>query len=581
MKKRFLACLLAALLLAACLPLPAFAAEGGFVIENGILTKYNGPGGGVTIPDGVTSIGDYAFYKCEDITSVVIPNGVTRIGFNAFNMCGNLTKVVLPDTLAEIGAQSFKECAFSTITIPDSVKTIGEFAFAYCPNLTTVTIPSSVALIGGEVSSSSAFWSCKSLTGIYVDEGNSVYSSMDGVLYTKAQDELLVYPCGRQGHFTMPYGATAIGNQAFKACEGLTGITIPDSVDIIGPSAFSGCTGLAEVALPNSVTTIELLAFSNCAGLASITIPNSVTTIGGSAFWGCDNLANLTIPDSVTEVGGEAFAFCYKLADIAIPDGITSIGQKTFYYCTGLATITIPATVTSIGYEAFRGCDSLQDVYYSGTKEQWEKVSIESGNDALANATLHCTGKPEEPTPPPVDPGAVFTDVPADAYYFKPVSWAVEAGITNGAGAGKFNPNGSCTRGQIVTFLWRAAGSPQPTGEANPFTDVKPSDYFYKPVLWAVENQVTGGTGAGTFSPGRPCTRDQAVTFLWRAAGKPSASGSSAFTDVPAGSYYEGAVNWAVENGITTGAGAGRFNPGGACTRGQIVTFLYRDMGAA
>lgn len=179
-----------------------------------------------------------------------------------------------------------------------------------------------------------------------------------------------------------------------------------------------------------------------------------------------------------------------------------------------------------------------------------------------------------------------FSDVYEDDYYADPVVWAVENGITDGLGNGKFGPGQSCTRGQIVTFLWRAAGEPEPASTENPFADVKEGDYFYKPVLWAAENGITGGTGTNAdgqalFSPGSGCTRAQAVTFQWRAAGKPTPSTSSTFTDVPSGSYYADAVSWAVENKITDGVGGGKFAPNDKCTRGQIVTFLYRGRGVA
>ena len=172
--------------------------------------------------------------------------------------------------------------------------------------------------------------------------------------------------------------------------------------------------------------------------------------------------------------------------------------------------------------------------------------------------------------------GGVFADVPNSAYYADAVKWAVAQGITNGRGSGLFGSNDACTRAQIVTFLWRAAGSPAPKMTFNPFSDVSPDAYYYQAVLWAVENGITGGMGNGRFSPEGTCTRGQSVTFLHRAAGAPAVSGSS-FQDVPASSYCADAVQWAVKNGITQGNGAGAFSPNGGCTRAQIVTFLYRQ----
>lgn len=171
-----------------------------------------------------------------------------------------------------------------------------------------------------------------------------------------------------------------------------------------------------------------------------------------------------------------------------------------------------------------------------------------------------------------------FSDVPNNAYYVNAVAWASSKGITTGTSETTFSPNSNCTRGQIVTFLWRSHGCPEPSSNANPFIDVKEDAYYYKAVLWAVEQGVTSGTSATTFSPNNNCTRGQAVTFMWRAAGKPAtASSASNFVDVKSGAFYGDAVAWAVEKGITTGTSATTFSPDGVCIRGQIVTFLYRN----
>ena len=171
-----------------------------------------------------------------------------------------------------------------------------------------------------------------------------------------------------------------------------------------------------------------------------------------------------------------------------------------------------------------------------------------------------------------------FTDVPSGAYYEDAVIWAVKKGITSGTSATTFNPDGSCTRAQAVTFLWRAAGSPEPKSAAMPFTDVPTGSYFEKAVLWAVENGITKGTSDTTFGPDASCTRAQIVTFLWRANGSHAVSGNSAFTDVASDAYYAAAVAWAEKNGVTGGIGGGLFGSDNTCTRAQIVTFLYRAM---
>ncbi len=174
--------------------------------------------------------------------------------------------------------------------------------------------------------------------------------------------------------------------------------------------------------------------------------------------------------------------------------------------------------------------------------------------------------------------GTVFTDVPADAYYAEAVEWAVSQGITAGTSATTFSPDAGCTRGQVVTFLWRAAGSPLVT-DAMDFTDVPADAYYAEAVRWAVSQGITAGTSATTFSPEAICTRGQIVTFLWRTAGSPVVTDATGFTDVSAGAYYAKAVRWAVSQGITAGTSATTFSPESICTRSQIVTFLFRAMG--
>ena len=170
----------------------------------------------------------------------------------------------------------------------------------------------------------------------------------------------------------------------------------------------------------------------------------------------------------------------------------------------------------------------------------------------------------------------VFVDVAEGSYYEEAIDWAVEKGITNGVSSNMFAPNDPCTRAQIVTFLWRAAGSPEPKN-ASSFSDVPASAYYARSVAWAVENGITTGTGNGGFSPDATCTRAQSVTFLYRALSA-RAEGTAEFRDVPKNAYYADAVAWAAANGITTGIGGGLFGSDNDCTRGQIVTFLWRAM---
>ncbi len=194
--------------------------------------------------------------------------------------------------------------------------------------------------------------------------------------------------------------------------------------------------------------------------------------------------------------------------------------------------------------------------------------------------------KPSDPITPAPTPDddkeeekkPTFIDVLPGAYYYDAVEWAVAEGITNGITATTFCPDMVCTRAQMVTFLWRAAGSPAPESSEMPFKDVAAGTYYYNAVLWAVENGITNGTSATTFSPDATVTRAQTVTFLWRMKKAPDATGKMVFSDVKQDAYYTEAVLWAVEEGITNGTSATTFSPDAGCTRAQIVTFLYRCM---
>ncbi len=222
----------------------------------------------------------------------------------------------------------------------------------------------------------------------------------------------------------------------------------------------------------------------------------------------------------------------------------------------GYSTITIEADETK-NYKAGRASLEVMVTEWSFD----EKPSVETPPP----------GSPDDPAPP----ASAFSDVPAGAYYADAVAWAVQNDITTGTGATTFSPDTPCTRAQAVTFMWRANDMPKPYTVTNPFWDVRFAEYYYQAVMWAMENGITSGTSERYFSPDAPCTRAQIVTFLWRAAGEPYAGGSG-FSDVAEGAYYAQAVAWAVENGITGGTGGGKFSPDDTCTRAQIVTFLYR-----
>ena len=438
-----------------------------------------------------------------------------------FDYRESITEVRLPDGLTTIAESAFDGCrCLASITIPDGVTSIGRGAFAGCKDLASITIPDSV---------------------------------------------------------------TAIDEYAFYSCNGLTSVTIPESVISLGDCVFEECHFLETVKLPRHVTSFGIRTFYYCTKLKSVTVPEGVEHIGLYCFSNCVNLESISLPDSVKDIGEHAFDGCTMLSGITVPANVESVGNYAFENCASLTEMILPASVRQVGYRAFAGCDKLSritilnqnceffDAWYSTGIPAETVVCADSGSTAEAYAKKY--GYPFEAN------GLAhwFADVDSNAYYADAVIWAVEKGITNGTGNSLFSPENTCTRAQVVTFLWRAAGRPEPRSNTNPFADVAEGQYYYKAVLWAVEQGITTGTSAGRFSPDSGCTRGQVVTFLWRAAGKPAPESTThPFTDVRVGEYYEKPVIWAVESGITTGTAADRFSPAATCKRAQIATFLYR-----
>ena len=302
----------------------------------------------VTIGNSVTSIGEYAFYDCSSLTSVTIPNSVTIVGEGVFQGCENLLNVTIPNSVISIGSLAFNCCiSLTSVTIPNSVTSIGDYAFTHCSNLTSITIPKSVTNIG-----EGAFCTCNDLTSIDVASDNSNYCSFNGVLYNKTKTELIQCPGGFQGSFSIPTSVTSIAGEAFDGCSYLTSVTIP-----------------------NSVTSIGQFAFSYCSSLMSVTIPNSVTYISNGTFCECSSLTSVNIPDSVISIDSQAFLSCSRLTSVGIPDNVTYIGLQAFGFCSRLTSITIPDSVTNIGLDAFNGCDQL--TIYGAKGSEAEKYATQ------------------------------------------------------------------------------------------------------------------------------------------------------------------------------------------------------------
>ena len=433
-------------------------------ISNHLIEARNNLSGEYIIKHGTKMIADNAFWYCRSLTSISIPDSVTSIGEYALGWCG-LTNITIPDSVTSIGKSVFYNCrSLTSISIPDSVTSIGKSVFYNCRSLTSITIPDSVTSIGYK-----AFSSCGGLTSITVASGNPVYhSSGNCIIETDSKTliagcknsiiptdgsvtsigEYAFYDCISLTSIEIPDSVTSIGNHAFSGCDSLTGIEIPDSITSIGRYAFYDCSRLTSITIGNGVTSIgdeafgwcselsavyitdvaawckihfydeaanplghkrnlylngELVtdlvipgsvisignyAFYDCNSLTSVTIPGSVISIGDSAFYDCNSLTSVTIPGSVISIGDSAFYNCSSLTSVTIPDSVISIGDSAFYNCSSLTSVTIPDSVTSIGASAFSGCSSLTSVTFEDPEGWYVSFYGATSDTNLASSEL-------------------------------------------------------------------------------------------------------------------------------------------------------------------------------------------------
>ena len=421
----------------------------------------------------------------------------------------------------------------------------------------------------------------------------------------------------KMSSITLPDGLLSIGARAFRSCKALTGVTIPDTVVRIEAYAFLWCEGLKSATLPQGLIALKDSTFSGCLALAQIELPESLTSIGPAAFYNC-GLTELTVPASVTSIASEAFAGCTALKGIKFlgcpeiaADSFSDVSATVFYPDDGGWTEEMrqdygPGTLTWVPFSATLKLNRTSlSVAVKGAAEL--KASFSTGADASgfvtwsssnnSVATVDANGVVTAKKYGKCSITARFDDLGISAscqvqtlfwdvadpskYYFKPVYWAAEHGITAGYNYEYFDPQGECTREQMMTFMWRMAGKPEPETKESPFKDVSKGDYFFKAVMWGVENGITNGYTAGPyagrFGVGMPCLREQAMTFLWRMKGKPEPrTTTNPFKDVMEFGYYYKAVLWASENGIAKGYEDGTYGVGKTCLREHMVTFLSR-----
>ena len=564
-------------------------------------------GGDYIIPSGVASILAYCFSN-TNVHSISIPDSVIKIGLAAFRNCKDLETIALPDGITEIPQYLLYKCSsLKSLVVPDGVTRILFNAFDCCSELESIVFPSSIQFISNEAVHDNTNLKYVYFKGtesdwnnITINDGNDLLKSVpihyQATDHTWLESEMLLNPtCTESG----------IRSYSCKVCDAEKYEVIPAT----GHQWNSGKVTKAATCIEEGTKQFTCTA---CGETRTEPIPvtehnyTKSETIAPSCTQDGYTKHTCTCGEFYFDNYISALGHTWSIGVVTKQPTETTEGVKTFTctVCGETRTESIPAlshshsytavvtppTCTEKGYTTHTcACgDSYVDSYTAPTGHSWGAWSVlkqptEKAEGERVRVCSKCGAEERESIDKltPSAPTNPFVDVKQGAYYYDPVLWAInhDPQITNGTSPTTFSPNANCTRGQIVTFLWRAKGQPEPKRTDNPFVDVNPSDYYYKAVLWAVEQEITNGTDATHFSPNASCTRGQAVTFLWRAEGKPAQSGgANSFTDVKPGQYYYDAVLWAVKNGITNGTSATTFSPDATCIRGQIVTFLYRDM---
>ncbi|MBQ9045233.1 MAG: S-layer homology domain-containing protein [Oscillospiraceae bacterium] len=546
---------------------------------------------GVLFTDGGKTLFRYPAMHAEDYT---VPEGTTKIAMDGFSQ-NHLKAVTLPDSLTEIG-----QCAFD-----------------YSEDLTSITIPEQVKRIEG-----GTFWSCKKLQDVYVPDGMTFIAAgavPDGAEVHVGPASLLAKLGDGSWARVIPTGiyGTACFDDAFRV------------LDLVNRERAAN--SLAPLTMDMELLSAASLRAAELVVSFSHTRPDGTRCFTASKRMMAENIAmGADTPESVMSLWMNSEG---HRANILNPDmktiGIACLrvnGTPLWVQCFGddlwseaqhknyPATLDCGSTVRILAdKEHFHPVYTAEKtelqigetahvlVLWMGTHMDDKSIVVEcdapdviEANDGVdfvavgpgtAQITVYPIGAPDlaqtftmrvkdsgAATP---DPDNRFSDVPDDAWFSNAVAWAVQNGVTAGTSETTFSPDMTCTRAQVVTFLWRSAGSPAVSGGKS-FADVAPGSYYETAVQWAVEQGVTVGVSDTRFDPDGGCTRAQVVTFLHRAAKTPAAAGGAAFADVPSGTWFAQAVSWAVEQGITVGVSDTQFGPDNACTRAQIVSFLYR-----
>ena len=576
----------------------------------------------VTFPESLTEIGEFAFDGCSalkssvvlpsgltvlqkcafrstSLQSVTLPAGLTKIEREVFSGCESLASVTVPEGVTLIGFAAFRGCtSLKKVTLPESLKTIGEEAFKFCTSLPEIHIPKGVTEIGLRA----FFIPSTSFEKITVAAGNPSFASVDGVLFSKQKTRLICYPGGKpDSTYEIPEGTEVIETAAFEENKQLMHVIFPIGV-MLESAAFEYCVKLQKITLWEGMEEIPDYAFNVCRNVTELVIPASIKKLGALAFGQCSALKNIYFKGAPPQISNLTFynvtanayypealidewapivndvwynnltwiprhvdvtAMKFAKTTLEIPVGKTVRPQVTFTPEDGYLNLTWKSNAP--GYVSV-------DENGNVTAKKVGKTNISaSGTIGGKTVTIKCTVN------------VLFKDVTNKGYTPYTAIYALNAkDIVAGFSDGTFRPNDYVTRGQVLVFLWRSAGKPNPKTSTITFKDAADikalGPQYEKAVLWGIEQGITEGFTDNTFRPNANCTRGQIVTFLWRYKGKPNPKSgySGSFPDVPKTHTFYKAVSWAASYKITTGFTDGTFRPTANCTRGQCVAFIYR-----
>ena len=580
----------------------------------------------VTIPNSVTSIEPSAFFAC-DINNVKIPDSVTTLGDQVFIYC-NIANLTIPASVTSIGLYMYVFPMFYEVR-PTIYGYDGTAAEAYADmygfdfvslgppplDLTFVFAVAPTCTEPGNIE----YWTDGE--HYYFDaEGQNEISLESTVIpatgHTPAdpvKENEVPATCTEPGHYDSVVYCSVCGEELSRSIEEIPALGHDWGAWTVTTPASCTAEGVETRVCANDPTHVETRPIPATGHIPADPVRENEVPATCTEPGHYDSVVYCAVCQAEISRGTEeipALGHDWGEWTVTTPASCTAEGVETRVCANDPTHVEtraipatghipadlvreneVPATCTEPGhYDSVVYCSVCGEELAHDTEETpalghswgpWEVV-IEPTETEDGLRRRICQNDPDhtelEVIPATGSAGNPFVDVEPDAYYYDPVVWAVGSGITNGTDATHFSPSADCTRGQVVTFLWRAHGSPEPTSTVNPFVDVPEDAYYYKAVLWAVEMKITNGTDATHFSPDDTCTRGQVVTFLYRDVRPGEINANNPFLDVPSDAYYTVPVLWAVVACVTNGTDARHFSPDATCTRGQIVAFLYRAL---